>query len=156
MSRPIRPPSHRYPSIHTPHEVLEARFGLRLAGRLSDAADQLPHDIGERLRVARLQAVDRARALRKLSPQPASGVVLQGGGTLAWAGGPPSRWLRLASFVPLAVLLGGLLLIQYRYNQQQISAAAEVDAALLVDELPPQAYSDQGFVEFLKTAPNAD
>jgi hypothetical protein len=31
-------------------------------------------------------------------------------------------------------------------------AAAEVDTALLADTLPPEAYRDPGFVEFLKTA----
>jgi hypothetical protein len=29
--------------------------------------------------------------------------------------------------------------------------AAEIDSALLADDLPPKAYSDAGFVEFLKT-----
>jgi hypothetical protein len=48
------------------------------------------------------------------------------------------------------------MLIQQRYTEEQISAAAEVDAALLVDELPPQAYSDPGFVEFLRTPQGRD
>jgi hypothetical protein len=34
---------------------------------------------------------------------------------------------------------------------QQISATAEIDAALLGDELPPAAYTDPGFSEFLVT-----
>jgi hypothetical protein len=33
---------------------------------------------------------------------------------------------------------------------QQIQAAAEVDAVLLADDLPPEAYADPGFGEFLK------
>jgi Protein of unknown function (DUF3619) len=132
------------------HDVIEARFARRVAACLTESAEQLPHDISERLRVSRQQAVERARALRKLSPQVVPSAA-QGhpDGTLTWSG-PPSWWLRLASFVPLAVLVGGLLLIQHRYNEQQISAAAEVDSALLIDELPPQAYSDPGFVEFLR------
>jgi hypothetical protein len=52
----------------------------------------------------------------------------------------------------LAVLLAGLMLIDSHYTRAQIDAAAEVDAAILTDELPPEAYRDQGFVEFLKTA----
>ena len=35
-------------------------IGQRLARRLSEAADQLPHDITERLRVARQQALQQA------------------------------------------------------------------------------------------------
>ena len=61
-------------------------------------------------------------------------------------------WLRLGSLVPLALLLAGLMLIDSRYTRSQIDAAAEVDAAILADDLPPEAYRDQGFVEFLRTA----
>ena len=43
------------------------------------------------------------------------------------------------------------MLIQHWQDRTQISVAAEVDAALLADDLPPKAYSDAGFVEFLKT-----
>ncbi|MFO1220257.1 MAG: DUF3619 family protein [Burkholderiaceae bacterium] len=131
-------------------DALEARVALRIVNRLSATADELPHDITERLRVAREQALDRARALRKLSAAPAALVAAQAGGAAVLAG-PPSWWLRLASALPVVVLVGGLLFIQHRYNQEQISAAAEVDAALLVDELPPQAYSDPGFAEYLRT-----
>lgn len=149
MSRTASPNDPVF-SPATPREVLEARFAFRVAAFLTEGAEQVPHDISERLRVARQQAVERARALRKLSARPAATVQAQGTGTLTLAG-PPPWWLRLVSFVPLAVLIGGLLLIQHRYNEEQISAAAEIDAALLVDELPPQAYSDPGFVEFLKS-----
>lgn len=130
-------------------EPIQAQFALRIATHLNERAEQIPHDISERLRVARLQALDRARALRKLSPAPAIAGYNQGGASLA-LGGPPSWWLRAASLVPLIALIGGLVLIQHRYVEQQIEAAAEIDAALLTDDLPPQAYSDPGFAEFLK------
>jgi hypothetical protein len=55
-----------------PHpDVLEARVARRITARLTERADQVPHDISERLRVARQQAVERARQLRKLSAAPA-------------------------------------------------------------------------------------
>jgi hypothetical protein len=131
-------------------EIVETRIALRLTSHLNAGLEQLPHDVSERLRVARERSIDRARALRKFSTHPAGSVQTSPGGVAVLAG-PPSWWLRIASFLPLAVLVGGLLLIQQRYTEEQISAAAEVDAALLVDELPPQAYSDPGFVEFLRT-----
>jgi len=121
---------------------------LRIAGALSQRSDAIPHDIAERLRVARLRAVDRARELRKLSAAPAHQA--QGGGTLAMSG-PPSWWLRMASLAPLALLLAGLLFIERSYVDQQVRAAAEIDAAILTDDLPPQAYSDPGFAEFLRS-----
>jgi Protein of unknown function (DUF3619) len=135
-------------------ELLQSRFARRVASALTQhvALDARP-DIDERLRVAREQALVRARTQRLA---PAGGVIAMGGGTLA-LGGPSAGsdtpwWLRLSSLLPLAVLLAGLLLIDHQYTQSQIEAAAEVDAALLLDELPPEAYSDPGFAEFLKTA----
>jgi len=48
-------------------------------------------------------------------------------------------------------LVGGLIAIQDWHGSNEISAAAEIDASLLADDLPPSAYSDPGFVEFLKS-----
>jgi hypothetical protein len=44
----------------------------------------------------------------------------------------------------------GFVAIQDTLMEHQIQAAAEVDAALLSDDLPPQAYADPGFAEFLR------
>ncbi|HYE71628.1 MAG TPA: DUF3619 family protein [Aquabacterium sp.] len=130
-------------------EALEARVALRLAGALSESAQQLPHDISERLRVARDRAVGRAAAVRRASGP----VVLAQGGRSAVLGWTPPVWLRLASLMPLAVLLAGLVLIQQYHDHEQIVVAAEIDAALLTDELPPTAYGDPGFAEYLRSDP---
>jgi hypothetical protein len=135
-------------------EVLQARFAQRVAAALTEQQAVNPRrDIEERLRVAREQALGRARLAQRGAAAPA--VVATGGGTVA-LGGPGSSegspwWLRLSSLLPLAVLLVGLLLIDRHYTQSQIEAAAEVDAALLADDLPPEAYRDPGFAEFLKS-----
>jgi hypothetical protein len=134
---------------------LMARFGRRVSAALSEQLVQQPrHDIDERLRFAREQALTRARESRRLSVAPA--LVLGGAGAATLLAGPGDDgapwWLRLSSLLPLAVLLAGLLLIDHHYTRSQIEAAAEVDAALLADDLPPEAYSDPGFVEYLNTA----
>jgi Protein of unknown function (DUF3619) len=134
-------------------EVLQARFAQRVAAALTEQQTACPrHDIEERLRVARNQALGRARSAGRSAAAPP--VVATGGGTLALGGpgnaGDSPWWLRLSSLLPLAVLLIGLLLIDRHYTQAQIEAAAEVDAALLADDLPPEAYRDPGFAEFLK------
>ena len=54
------------------------------------------------------------------------------------------RWL------PLALLIAGLVLIQQFTAQEQVMAAAEIDAVLLSDDLPPAAWTDPGFREYLK------
>jgi Protein of unknown function (DUF3619) len=140
------------PTLGLRLEAAESRIASRLAARLNESAQALPHDIGERLRVSREQAVRRASAARRTSVAPAVQVQVQGSGSLV-LGGPPSVWLRLASVLPLIVLVAGLVLVQQRHDADQINAAAEVDAALLADDLPPDAYSDPGFSEFLKAMP---
>lgn len=133
--------------------ALEARFGLRLAARLSESANQLPHDVTERLRHARQQALAQRQAASSAQINSAttgfsSAATLSFGG----AGKGKSWWTSLTALVPVIALLLGLSLIEHFHLQDQIAAAAEVDAALLADDLPPEAYSDPGFVEFLKTS----
>lgn len=136
-----------------PLEVLQDRFGLRVAAALTRQQQlQSRPDIDERLRFAREQALARARELRRAVHAPAA--IVNGGAAALLPGSTGAGtpwWLRLSSLVPLAVLAGGLLLIDRHYEQAQIDAAVEVDAALLSDGLPPEAYRDPGFLEFLKT-----
>jgi hypothetical protein len=130
-------------------DALQARFALRVASRLSEQSDQLPHDLSERLRVAREQAVARARQVRLAQPATAAPAMQVSQGSIA-LGRSPSGWLRLASVLPLMLLVLGLLIIQYLHDQAEIHAAAEVDTALLADDLPPEAYGDPGFFVFLR------
>jgi len=136
-------------------EAAQARFALRLTAALSEhqALGTNP-DIDERLRFAREQALAAARQARSTATVAAATVNGPAGGAAVLGGGPDSNpwWLRLGSLLPLVVLLAGLVLIDSRYTRSQIEAAAEVDAAILADDLPPEAYRDQGFVEYLKSA----
>jgi hypothetical protein len=130
----------------TGRDALEARLGLRLAARLSERSEQLQPDISERLRFAREKALERARSART-----AEQTVVLSTGPSAVLGRGPGLWVRFASVLPAVALAAGLVLIQYWHTQAQIATAAEIDADLLADDLPPTAYSDAGFVEFLKT-----
>ena len=143
--------------------ALEARFAQRIIARLAEQVEATPHDVTERLRFARAKALERARAIRPalapstplLAPVDARGVVVAAGGArLPSTREPSAWWVRLATALPLAALLGGLLLIQQQHVSQQIAAAAEIDADLLTDTLPPSAYGDAGFLEFLKAPQN--
>ena len=140
-------------------EAVQARFALRVTAALSHLQDAAPaHDIDARLHFAREQALSRVRQLRRIpatATASAPAVFADGSGTVMLAGGDTSGspwWLRVGMVLPLVVLLAGLTLIESRYTQSQIEAAVEVDSAILSDDLPPEAYSDTGFVEFLKTA----
>ena len=133
------------PLQHT--DAIEGQFALRVAAHLHRGAEALPHDLAERLRFAREQALARARSARGAGVAHSIQAIAQGTATLA---GPPSLWLRLASVMPLLLLVLGLLLIQQQQTVEQIRVAAEIDTALLGDALPPAAYGDPGFSEFLR------
>lgn len=140
-----------------------ARFGQRVAASLNERSADLPHDVTERLRFAREQALARAaeaRAARTVAAT-ASPSVVQMGAVLATSGGSGlpggaggqsnnGLWAKLISMLPLLALLAGLLLMHQGQLHEQIVAAAEVDTALLSDNLPPAAFSDPGFAEYLR------
>ena len=138
-------------SLVADREVAQARFARQIVARLDEDAERVGGDVAERLRFARERALARAQLVRSptsAAPTPkvgitAAGAALLGGG---W-------WVKLASIAPLVALVCGLVVIQKLQTTAQISVAAEVDAALLADDLPPNAYSDAGFVEFLKSPP---
>ena len=130
-------------------ESLERRFGLRVAARLTEGSRAVGGDVSERLRFAREQALARALSVRTVELPVRVGVSTGGAALL---GRLRSGWgIRLATMLPMFVLVGGLISIQYWQDRTHIAVAVEIDAALLADDLPPTAYSDIGFVEFLKT-----
>ncbi|SDN97686.1 Protein of unknown function [Rhodoferax sp. OV413] len=127
----------------------EDQFARRVTARLSEGAADLPHDISERLRIARMQAL----AHRKAVVMRTATVVASQGGTasLTFGNDSPSWWNRFASALPLVALVAGLLTIYVVQDDNRADELAEVDSALLSDDLPTAAYTDPGFVEFLKS-----
>jgi hypothetical protein len=127
------------------------QFGLRIAARLNSASLDLPHDISERLRAARTRAV-AARLKPQTRFQTSTAVVHQNGAALLNFGGDEGLniWSRLASLLPLIALVAGLAIIQNFMDDDRANELAEVDSALLIDDLPPAAYADPGFLQFLK------
>lgn len=124
----------------------EARFGARVAQRLSAGTQDLPHDIAERLRAGRAQALARRKLVQTRTVPAAASVGRQG--TLSLGGG---WWTRIASALPLVLLAAGLVAISMLQDDNRASEVAEVDAAILTGDLPPAAYTDPGFAQFLKS-----
>lgn len=126
------------------------RLGRQIARRLSEGSATLDHDIAERLRVARQQAVAARRTAAVATPAvavsgTAAALQLGQGDEVGW-------WPRVASLLPLLALVAGLLAINVVQNDNRASEIAEVDAALLTDDLPTTAYTDPGFLQFLRSA----
>ena len=118
----------------------EPQFGDKVAHLLNQAL-RMDARQSARLRAAREQALARQRR------EPV--------GMLAWAGnvvGELGGWsgvsLRLlAPFVALAIALSAI----YSWQQnQRIKEVEEIDALLLTDDLPIDAYLDRGFQSWLK------
>ncbi len=140
------------PIIDPRLDALRDQLARRVVLQLDSQAQRLPHDIGERLRVAREQAVRRARESRLVEAAAPHAVAVRTGadGSVA-LGGTPSWWVRIGSALPLLVLVVGLLLIQHLQENAEISAAA--GGRFGVARRRPaamDAYGDPGFVEFLK------
>jgi hypothetical protein len=133
-----------------PSEASQDRFGRQVAARLSAATAELPYNVSERLRAARVQAIARRKpaVVPTLFPVRASG----GTATLGFGNKRVSLWRQVATALPLIVLAAGLILIHTVQNDWRATEVAEVDAALLTDDLPPSAYADPGFVQFLKSS----
>ncbi len=129
-------------------DAVESRFARRIVACLAENTQTVPHDVGERLRFAREKALETARRVRTLDTAQGVGVSASGAATLGFS---RSRWwLRVAAVLPLVALVGGLVMIQEWQTRTQVSVAAEIDEALLGDDLPINAYRDPGFAEFLK------
>lgn len=124
-------------------------FGMAVAARLSEGAELLPHDFNERLRAARARAVSQRKLAQVI--QVAQVVSVSGGeATLQWGGVQEGFWNRLASLLPLLALVVGLITIAVLQDELRAREVAEVDAELLTNELPPSAYVDPGFAQYLR------
>lgn len=138
-------------TIHSsPTNLSVDQQGARLAAHLFAGTQDLPHDMSERLRAARVRAVSSrkmpvAQPAFFLQMAGAAGVLGFGDEHLTWRG-------RLAAVLPLLALVAGLVVIGVVQQDNRAHEIADIDAALLVDDLPPGAYSDPGFAQFLITA----
>jgi hypothetical protein len=106
-----------------------------------DRATHVDPSIAERLRAARERALD----VRRLERAPA----------LAWAdnvlgslGGPSGLWLRLV--LPALLVVVSVTGIYTWQQNQRLAEIEEIDAELLTDDLPIDAYLDRGFEAWLK------
>jgi hypothetical protein len=118
----------------------EMQFGNKLRQLLNQGL-RLNGGIEQRLRAA------RERALARQRPEPAP--------VFAWADNALGRlggWsgLSLRLLVPLGMLLIAFAALYTWQQNQRDDELAEIDAQLLTDELPIDAYLDRGFQNWLK------
>ena len=140
-------------STRNEKEINERRLAHDIRTALDASANALPENVTDRLAAARRIALSRKKAQAAVAvPQLASA----GMPTLSFdeddsALHRAGSWLRRLGLVwTLVALAAGLAGIYHWQQQKRVDELADVDAAMLLDDLPPTAYADQGFHVFLK------
>jgi len=124
------------------------QFGLTAASLLRQGTQSLPAGIKDCLYAARLKALSVKKPEKV---RVAQHVLASSSGN--WFTGSRSFWDNVGWLAPLAVLVFGLIGIAQWQQDSRINDIAELDVALLTDDVPPDAYADSGFLGFLKNGP---
>lgn len=128
-------------------EAKDLDFAYKVRRALTESAEDLPPATLDRLAQARQLALERKKADTPVTVKVAKPALASNFG-FSFQG--PSGWFgKLAVALPAFVLVVGLVGI-FEYEQQQnINELADIDAAVLADELPPAAYVDTGFSAYI-------
>jgi hypothetical protein len=130
------------------------QFGRATAALLRHGSLSLPAGVKDRLYSARLKAlsVQKLKKIGVLQPLLAHSTANRSLGS----SGSPSSWDHVRWVAPLVVLVFGLIGIAQWQQDSRINDIAELDIALLTDDVPPDAYADSGFLGFLKNGLRSD
>jgi Protein of unknown function (DUF3619) len=140
----------------------ETEFALKVRRALDENINTLPAASLDKLAAARRTALARKKPEKVAVSAPVFAPTLAGAGmapgsadlgSLGAAGSGPAgkrgRFSRLALVWPLLALVIGLAGIAYWEDQQRTAELADIDAAMLSDSLPLDAYLDHGFNAYL-------
>ena len=132
----------------------EQQFAEQIRLALEESTERLPYRVSYRLQSARQAALARLAETREV---PESAIALpSASGTLTLGGMPPrerepARWGRLATgMLSVLVLAGGLFAISEWSEMDRADEAADIDLAVLTDDVPISAYADRGFGVYIK------
>ena len=127
----------------------EIDFAYRVRHALNETLDQLPAATSGRLAAARQLALARKKpdaGRRAAIPSLAPAHGDDGGGFFS----RPLSWLgRMSVALPAVIVFVGLVGMYQLEKGQLIVDLAEIDAMVLSDELPLDAYLDSGFNAYL-------
>ncbi len=123
----------------------DLNFAYKVRHALNETLDHLPPATTDRLASARRLALARKKAH---AAAPRQGMLARWAARFAaqpaWVG-------RMSVAVPLLALAAGMVGVYQFEQEQRIADLAELDAAVLSDELPLSAYLDHGFNAYLTT-----
>ena len=129
----------------------EINFAYKVRHALNQNLEHLPASTTSRLTAARQAALARKKADAPIRAAASAPAAVQGmAGGLFGNPGNPFSWLsRLSAALPVVVVMAGLVGMYQVEKQHRISELAEIDAMVLSDELPLNAYLDNGFNAYL-------
>ncbi|MDR3101573.1 MAG: DUF3619 family protein [Paraburkholderia sp.] len=136
----------------------ESEFVQAMRRALDESAAGLPTATTARLAAARKVALSRKKAEQpvfvRVPALAAAGAGALSGAVKGELKAPRRRsaFARFALAWPLAALVAGLFAIAYFEDQQRTAELADIDAAMLSDDLPLTAYLDHGFNAYLSRA----
>lgn len=124
----------------------DINLAYKIRHALNENLDALPAATSDRLAAARARALSRKKADARGAARPAKRPFFD---INALFTGPALARLAVAApILALVIGMGGV----YQYEQQErMAAMAEIDAAVLADELPLTAYLDQGFNVYVES-----
>ena len=119
----------------------EERYAYRIRQILNHGLNDISPAASRRLVATRHLALSRQK-------QTAPELVLANSGSISFSTHPQSLYLK--QIMAITALLLGVWISFYWHSTQYVTAIEEVDSALLADDLPPEAFMDRDFFEWLK------
>jgi len=134
----------------------EQQFAEQIRLALDESTERLPYRVTYRLQSARLAALGRMAETRAAPEESLALSSALGSGALTLGGNPsrgrgPARWGHLAiGMLSALAVAAGLFFISEWSEMDKADEAAEIDMAVLTDDIPISAYADRGFGVFIK------
>lgn len=125
----------------------EERYAYRIRQALNHGLNDIPPPTSRRLEAIRHQALAKQK-------QTVSHLAVAGFGSSYFRFGQHIPYLKQALAV-LALLIG-MWISFYWHSVQYVTELEDVDSALLTDDLPPDAFLDNDFFEWLKDDSSPD
>jgi hypothetical protein len=137
-------------------DIARDHFGRLVAKSLDQNLESLPTHINQRLEQARTLAISKKKPEKSYAWNFSLNFAGNSNSSKGSQSSQSNWWRNIGNILPIIVLLVALIGIAQWQQDARIDDIADLDAALLSDEMPPDAYADNGFWIFLKTLTNQD
>jgi hypothetical protein len=122
----------------------DINLAYKIRHALNDNLDNLPASTTDRLAAARAQALARRKSNASVRGKQHQRTSFDLGALFSM------QWVARAAVVaPLLAMVAGMVGVYQYEREQRVAELAELDAAVLSDDLPLTAYTDHGFNAYL-------